>query len=140
MGAGKALPFQAGNVYSIRLCMERIMETSTFENNRRKYPRLKAPILYRAASFFSSRKPLMNISLGGIRVYSDEEIRIGKRLELELFLPDGALMVCTARVVWQKTLPKGAAAKYDIGLEFLELPPEALRRLEKVLEFQAPVE
>jgi len=83
---------------------------------------------------------LMNISLGGIRVYSDEEIKVGKRLELELFLPDGTLMVCTARVVWQKTLPEGAVAKYDIGLEFLEIPPDVANRLAKVLEFQAPVE
>jgi c-di-GMP-binding flagellar brake protein YcgR len=120
--------------------MERIMVESTTEDDCRKYPRLNAPIFYRAAPLFSSRKPAMNISLGGIRVYSDEELNIGKSLELELFLPDNTSMVCTARAVWQKPLPKGAVAKYEIGLEFLEIPPNVLQRLAKVLEFQAPVE
>jgi len=116
------------------------MVESTTEENRRKYPRLNAPILYRAAPFISRRNPVMNISLVGIRVYSDEELKIGKRLELELFLPDNTSMVCTARVVWQKPLPEGAVAKYEIGFEFLDISPDDLQRLAKVLEFQAPVE
>lgn len=110
----------------------------TMEINRRKYPRLNAPIFYRAASIFSPRKPVMNIGLGGIRVYSDEEIKIGKRLELELFLPDNESIVCTARVVWQKPLPEGAGAKQEIGLEFLEIQADALSRLAKVLDFLTP--
>lgn len=116
------------------------MKESTPEEDRRKYPRLKAPVLYRAAHFFSHRKPVANISLGGICVNSDEEIKIGKRLELELFLPDHTSIVCTARVVWQKTLPEGAVAKYEIGFEFLEIPADVLQRLDKVLEFQPPAE
>jgi hypothetical protein len=120
--------------------MEGIMVESTTGENRRKYPRLNAPILYRAAPFFSRRNPVINISLVGIRVYSDEEINIGKRLELELFLSDNTSLVCTARVVWQKPLPEGAVAKYEIGLEFLEISPDDLQRLVRVLEFQAPVE
>jgi hypothetical protein len=120
--------------------MEVIMVESTTEENRRKYPRLNAPILYRAAPFISRRNPVMNISLVGIRVYSDEELNIGKRLELELCLSDNTSMVCTARVVWQKPIPEGAIAKYEIGLEFLEISPDDLQRLAKVLELQAPVE
>ena len=116
------------------------MVESNTEENRRKYPRLNAPILYRAAPFFSRREPVMDISFAGIRVYSDEELNIGKRLELELFLPDNTSLVCTARAVWQKPLPEGADAKYEIGLEFLEISPDDLQRLAKVLEFQAPVE
>lgn len=116
------------------------MVESDIKDNCRKYPRLNAPIFYRSAPLFSLRKPVMNISLGGIRVYSDEEFNIGKRLELELFLPDESSLVCTARAVWQNPLPKDACARYEIGLEFLEFPPNLLQRLEKVLEFQSPVE
>ncbi len=116
------------------------MVESTTEEDRRKYPRLNVPILYREASFFSRREPVINIGLGGIQVYSDEELKIGKRLELELFLPDKTSMVCTSRVVWQKLLPEGAVAKYEIGLEFLEMSPDGLQCLAKVLDFQAPVE
>lgn len=116
-----------------------MMETNT-ESNRRRYPRFKAPILYRVAPIFSSRKPLTNIGLGGIRIYSDEEFKIGKRFEVELFLPDKTSMTCTARVAWLKSLPEGAVAKYDVGLEFLDMPDDVLNRLEKVLDFEAPAE
>ena len=116
------------------------MVKSTAEEDRRTYTRLNAPILYRAAPFFSRRQPVMNISLGGIRVYSDEGLNIGKRLEVELFLPNDMSMVCTAKVVWQQSLREGAVARYEIGLEFLEISPDDLRRLAKVLDFQAPVE
>ncbi len=116
-----------------------MLEANT-EEDRRKYPRLNVPILYREASFFSRREPVINIGLGGIRVYSDEELKIGKRLELELFLPDKTSLVCTSRVVWQKLLPEGAVAKYEIGFEFLGMSPDALRCLAKVLDFQQPVE
>ena len=116
------------------------MKESTAEEDRRKYPRLNAPIYYRSAQFFSRRTPVVNISLGGIRVYSDEGLKIGKRLELELFLPDKTSIVCTARVVWQKPLPEGAVAKYEVGIEFLEINPDVVERLSKVLEFQPPAE
>jgi len=115
------------------------MAESTQEKNRRKYRRLYIPIFYRAASFFSRREPVINIGLGGIKIYSDEGLKIGKRLELELFLPDETSVVCTARVVWQEPLPEGAVAKYEMGLEFLEISPDGLQALVNVFDFLAPV-
>jgi len=110
------------------------------DQNRRKYPRLNLPILYRAAPFLSRRHPVMNISLAGVCVYSDEELTIGKRLELEFFMPDNTSMICTARAVWQNPLPEGAAAAYEIGLEFLEISPDDIQRLAKVLHFELPAD
>lgn len=104
------------------------------QENRRKYPRFNAPICYRAASLFSARKPLVNISLGGIRIYSDETFKIGRRLEIELLLPDDLVVRCTMRVVWQSPLPEGSKAKYDTGLQFLDVPADGLQRLTEVLE------
>jgi len=112
------------------------MVESTTEEDRRKYQRLYIPIFYREASFFSRREPVIDIGLGGIKIYSDVELKIGKRLELELYLPDETSLVCTARVVWQELLPEGAVAKYENGLEFLEISPDGLRSLEKVLDSQ----
>lgn len=109
-------------------------------DDRRKYVRFQAPVLYRSASLFSRREPLVNIGLGGIRIYGDEPLKIGRRLELELFFPDRTSMVCTARVVWQQALPEGSVAKYDIGLEFLGISPDGLGRLKKVLENAPPDE
>lgn len=103
------------------------------QENRRKYPRYDSPVCYRSASLFSARKPLVNISLGGIRIYSDEEFKIGRRLELELILPDDTILTCTARVVWQSPLPGNSSAKYDTGLQFLEISAEHLQRLSEMI-------
>jgi Tfp pilus assembly protein PilZ len=108
------------------------------KENRRSYPRFNAPICYRSASLFSARKPLVNISLGGIRIYSDEEFKIGKRLEIELLLPDDMVLRCTMKVVWQSPLPEGSKATYDTGLQFLDVPVDSLHRLTEVLEQSDP--
>lgn len=102
--------------------------------NRREYPRFHAPVCYRSASLFSARKPLVNISLGGIRIYSDEKFKIGKRLEIELIMPDDSVMTCTARVVWQSPLPEHAQAKYDTGLQFLDIAAGDVQRLSEILQ------
>jgi hypothetical protein len=102
--------------------------------NRRKYARFNAPICYRSASFFSTRNPLVNIGLGGIRIYSDNRFKIGKRLEIELLLPDDEILTFTVKVVWQNALPEDAPAKYDVGLQFLNGPEDGLQRLEEMLE------
>lgn len=115
------------------------MVESNKEEDRRKYHRLYIPIFYRVASFFSRREPVRNIGLGGIKIYSEEEFKIGKRLELELFLPDETSVVCTASVVWQELLPEGAVAKYENGLEFLEISPDSIQALAKVFDFLSPV-
>lgn len=109
------------------------------QSNRRKYPRYNAPICYRSASLFSARKPLVNISLGGIRIYSDDEFKIGKRLEIELILPDDTVLTCTAKVVWQKLLTDGAGARYDTGLQFLDISPDHVGRLSETLESQGEI-
>jgi Tfp pilus assembly protein PilZ len=103
------------------------------QDNRRQYPRYNSPICYRSASLFSARKPLVNISLGGIRIYSDEEFKIGRRLELELILPNDTILTCTAKVVWQSPLPEHSAAKYDTGLQFLDISDEHLRHLSQMM-------
>jgi c-di-GMP-binding flagellar brake protein YcgR len=106
------------------------------DQNRRKYPRYDAPICYRPASLFSARKPLVNISLGGIRIYSDDEFKIGKRLEIELILADDSVLTCTAKVVWQRPADEDTPAKYDTGLQFLDISGEHLERLSEALENQ----
>lgn len=106
----------------------------TDSKNRRQYPRFDAPICYRSASLFSARKPLVNISLGGIRIYSDEEFKVGKRLELELIMPDDTILACTVRVVWQSPLPEHSQAKYDTGLQFLDISAEHLQSLAQIID------
>lgn len=104
--------------------------------NRRQYPRINSPIYCRPARFTSPRSPLVNIGLGGIRVYSDKKHKVGERLEIELFLPDNTSMTCNVKVVWLNP-QEVSTARYDVGLQFLGVERHDLQRLAGILKQNA---
>ncbi len=79
---------------------------------------------YRSARLFGPRKKAHDVSLGGIRIYTDDELIVGKRLEIELFLPDGGSLTCDVRVAWVKHLDNDDFAAFEAGLEFLSMDEE----------------
>lgn len=104
-------------------------------DDRRRYPRLKAPVFFQSSNYFEGKKQsALDVSLGGARIYSDEAVKPGSALELELFLPGGNSVACSVRVAWVVELPKGAAARYEVGLQFTHVPREALDQLDSVLD------
>lgn len=103
-------------------------------SDRRQYPRVSAPILFESARLGSPRKPVIDIGLGGFRVYSDDSFRTGERLNLTLMLPNGSTVECTVRVAWMTALPSTAPAKYDVGFELLDAHGDGLNRLAEVLD------
>lgn len=102
----------------------------------RRYRRVRADILVRPAGPLTRVAPrqVKDISLGGLRAYSDEKHKIGARLELELFFPDGGSAVCIAEVVWAEQLQNDAPARYEMGLCFVQVEPEDLERIGKLTE------
>jgi hypothetical protein len=104
--------------------------------DRRSFRRARANILVRPAGFLAriAPRPVKDISLGGLRTLSDDPQRVGARLELELLFPDGGSATCLAEVVWVEPLPDGAAARFEVGLRFVEARPEDLKRIAGVLE------
>lgn len=80
------------------------------------------------------RQRVSNISLGGVRLYSDQRLDVGEEVELELYFPSGFSDIGRARVVWINELPPNSGASYDVGLEFLELPDDAIRELKETLK------
>jgi len=104
------------------------------EVERRRFPRLKVPVLFRPAKMDENPLPTKDIGNGGVRIYSNRYLKKGKKLEIELFLPGGNSVTSDVRVVWTKVLPPGSAAVFDIGLEFLTLSPAAREQLKTVLE------
>jgi hypothetical protein len=110
------------------------MTTAHAQIDRRSYPRLQAPLYSRPARLqLGAKQQVLDVSRGGARIYSDEFHAQGSHLELELFLPDGNSLECTARVVWMTKLPPGAVAHYEVGLAFLDAPPDMLTRLQPLL-------
>ena len=109
--------------------------------NRREQPRFTAPIYCRTAPVAAApRRPVLNISLGGIRIFSNAKPMVGSKMEIELTLPGDASLRCAARVAWSKPLPSGAEAKYDVGLQFLDVPAAPLKRMGEALQrYAAPL-
>jgi hypothetical protein len=75
----------------------------------------------------------VNMSLGGARVYSDDRLKLGTKLQLELLADAGTVQVL-ARVVWVDELEAGAPARYDVGLQFIDVPEEMTSRLAAILQ------
>ena len=105
-------------------------------DDRRKYRRIRAALYCRPAGveFLARQREPVDVSLGGVRIYSDDELRVGKLLKMEFFLADVPPVTYTAEVVWIERLPAAAPARFDVGLKFIQLEPDALKLLTKVLE------
>lgn len=97
--------------------------------DRRRFPRVQAPIYSRPARLRLTPYPVSDIGFGGMRVYSDEASSVGQVLEIELLVGGETSVRCTVEVAWVSPLADGAPAKYDVGLKFLQLPPGFLHRL-----------
>ena len=106
----------------------------TTNTDRRKYPRVMSPVLYRATRQISTKRRVSDLSLGGARIFSDERLEAGERLELDFFLPDGSTVKAMAKVAWIKEMPEGADALYDVGMEFIQLTETATEKLKTVLK------
>jgi hypothetical protein len=102
---------------------------------RRKYRRIQAPVYCRPAGlklFTRQQEEAVDVSMGGVRIYSDLELKVGEMMKLELFLRDVPPVTYTAEVVWIEPLA-GGPARFDVGLKFVELEPSAVELLMKVL-------
>jgi hypothetical protein len=105
------------------------------EIDRRRFHRVRAAILVRPAGPLAhvAPRPVGDISLGGLRAYSDDVQKVGVRLELDLVLPDGGVITTLTEVVWAEELAAGAPARFEMGLRFVEVEPEDLDRIAALL-------
>lgn len=108
----------------------------TRPSDRRNYRRVQAPVLVRPVGVLSKPDPrqVRDISLGGLRVYSDDEARPGERLEMELIFPHEDTAIFLVEVVWVEELPAGSPARFDVGLRYVDVRPEDLERIGRVLD------
>jgi PilZ domain len=83
--------------------------------------------------FLARQRQPIDLSLGGVRIFSDDTLKIAELLKLEFFLDGAAPVTYTAEVVWIEPLADSAPARFDVGLKFLDLEPAALKLLVSVL-------
>jgi hypothetical protein len=107
---------------------------------RRKYRRIQAAVYCRPAGvgLLERRREAVDISLGGVRVYSDEPYRVGALVKMEFFVEGVTPVTYTAEVVWIEALPASEPAKFDVGLKFVNLAPDAIQFLTTVLGPEGP--
>ncbi|WP_223756252.1 PilZ domain-containing protein [Myxococcus sp. RHSTA-1-4] len=110
------------------------MSANTPPSDRRRFPRLAAPLYARPARLRRvDKQQVLDASLGGVRIYSDDVYAENSPLELDLFLKDGTCLQCHARVAWTKKLPDKAVARYEVGLAFTDVSDAVLEQLKTVL-------
>ena len=116
------------------------MTAPTSHDERRSYTRVQAHVSVRPVSILARAVPrrVSDVSLGGLRCYSDDEYRPGQRLELELFFPDvGQSALVLAEVVWTEALPAGSPATFDVGMRYLDCTPDSLALIRQAVQVKA---
>ena len=102
-------------------------------DQRRAFRRVQAPVFFSAPRLRALNRQVLDISLGGMKVYADEPFEARDHLQVELFLPEGDTASCMVRVAWQRELPPGSPAVYEVGLQIVGADRDDLERLSKVL-------
>jgi len=82
---------------------------------------------------FHHKRNTQDISIGGMRVLTDEHFEPGSKLELDVLLPEGDAVRCWAEVVWLTKLDESARARCEVGLRFIDMAPGDVQRLASVL-------
>jgi len=91
-------------------------------------------MLWRSPGLVAKLSRTVNVSMGGARVFSDDRMKVGSKLNLELMPEPETSVLVLARVAWIDELGEGAPARFDVGLEFLDVPEEMVSRLAAILQ------
>ncbi len=85
--------------------------------------------------FRSSDETCHNVSRGGVFVRSPEPVSPGRRLLVELDIPDGPKVQTIGRVAWSRAQLSGSAGESEsgFGIEFLGGSPQHLSALERYI-------
>jgi hypothetical protein len=110
--------------------------TVNFE--RRKHPRFNVdlPIEYSQTGLFVKHGRAVNASEGGLLLYLQEKMEIGKNLVLKLFFPSGREMntiETLVQVAWMDVHLSEGLGDYGAGVKFVDISPADLDTLKKFL-------
>jgi Tfp pilus assembly protein PilZ len=120
--------------------------------NRRRHPRISADFAVRISTieperdawtgrpfFRASRETCANVSRGGAFVHTAEPLTPGRRILIELELPDGSGLEAIGRVAWTKRVlsPRERDRQAGIGVEFLGGNPDQFSALEAYIDAHA---
>jgi hypothetical protein len=119
--------------------------------NRRRHPRIQASLPVRISTieperdpwtgrpfFRASQETCANVSRGGAFVQTSEPLAPGRRILLELKLPNGAPLEAIGRVAWTKRVMTPHESNHDagVGIEFLGGVAEHFSALQDFIDGQ----
>lgn len=86
--------------------------------------------------FRAMRETCINVSRGGLFVGTHEPLPPGRRILVELALPDGRPLEAIGRVAWSRRIvrPGDAPDQGGIGVEFLGAAADRIRALEALID------
>jgi c-di-GMP-binding flagellar brake protein YcgR len=117
--------------------MELFEEGLTLE--KRKYPRvdIDLPVKYSSSNLIFKYGRVVNASQGGLLVLLPEEMGIGQRLGLKIFLPSHSefnTLETSVQVVWKDVhLRKDWTWDYRTGVKFVDVSPKHIHELKNFL-------
>ena len=114
------------------------MTTDGRAEDRRHFLRVAASVYCRPARLRLTSFPVGDIGLGGMRVLTDEPTGVGQILDIELLVGEKGTAQCTVSVAWVTNLPLGSAARFEVGLQFVSVPPGFLHTLAKIVRKEEP--
>src|SRR5512139_2545476 len=103
--------------------------------NQPQYRRIQAPIYHRPASWFARglRGGTVSPTVTGVRSYSDDRLKPGRMLEVDVFPPGGGSFRALVEVAWCDEMPRDFPARYDVGMRLLQVESGGLSQLQGVL-------
>lgn len=119
--------------------------------NQRRHPRIQASLPVRISTieperdpwtgrpfFRASQETCANLSRGGAFVHTSEPLAPGRRILVELKLPNGAPLEAIGRVAWTKRVmtPDERNREAGVGIEFLGGVAEHFSALQKFIDRQ----
>ena len=106
-------------------------EVSVDPADRRRYPRMRADVLWRPAGLgvFHGQRNLSNLSLAGMRAFSDIPLQVGQRLECEVLPTEDRPIRVWGSVVWCVPTEDGSNAAYEAGVMFTDMEAADIQRL-----------
>jgi uncharacterized protein (TIGR02266 family) len=121
--------------------------------NRRRYRRLALALPVRVSTidaetdpytgrpfFRLSREWCGNVSRGGVFIRTPEPLAPGRRVLVEVSLPDGTPLEATGKVAWARRVlaPPGDHEEAGVGIEFLGATSAGLEALDRLLDRGEP--
>lgn len=120
---------------------------------KRRHPRVSVHVPVRVSTidpeidprtgrpfFRATREYCANLSRGGAFIRTNDPLSPGRRVLVEIHVPEGELIETIGRVAWSKSVlqPSGELGECGVGVEFLGGSSEALVALSSYLEGSRP--